>query len=64
VEEYGPSLCYIKGETNTGADALSRLTMVETTEDSTKAMDDVYALNEENICPITYNVLADAQPWI
>jgi hypothetical protein len=24
-------------------------------------MDDVYALNEENICPITYNVLADAQ---
>jgi RNase H-like domain found in reverse transcriptase len=62
VEEFGPSFHYIKGETNTGADALSRLNMVDTIEGVTEAMSEVYALNEEMNCTIAYNILSEAQP--
>jgi hypothetical protein len=61
VEEFGPSFHYIKEETNTGADALSRLNMVDTIEGVTEVMSKVYALHEEMTCPIAYNILSEAQ---
>jgi RNase H-like domain found in reverse transcriptase len=61
VEEFGPSVHYIKGETNTGADALLQLNMVNTIEGVTEVMSEVYALDEEMTCPIAYNVLSEAQ---
>ena len=33
IEEYGPELIYIKGETNVVADALSRLATIENNND-------------------------------
>jgi hypothetical protein len=42
VEEFGPKFYYIKGEKNTGADALSRLEMLGQGQATTKLMDEVY----------------------
>jgi transposase InsO family protein len=61
VEEFGPTFYYIKGETNTGADALSRLDMVNAEEATIEEIEEVYAMTEEILCPITYNIIADAQ---
>lgn len=61
VEEFGPKFFYIKGETNTGADALSRLAMVNSEQATTELMAEVYATEEDAICPIAYNTISQAQ---
>jgi hypothetical protein len=61
VEELGPTFFYVKGDTNTGADALSRLNLVERDRDVTEEMEEVYRLENEIICPIAYHVIQEAQ---
>jgi len=62
LEEYGPELCYIKGEKNTVADSLSRLPLNE--ELTVKEQDEVYSLfeaEEPKNFPFSYGKLESMQ---
>jgi hypothetical protein len=61
VEEFRPTFSYVKGDTNTGADALFQLTIAENDKNATEMMAEVYEVEEEVMCPIAYNVMREAQ---
>jgi uncharacterized OsmC-like protein len=54
VEEFGPTFLHVKCVTNTGA-------LVEGDKNATEVMAEVYDLEQEAMCPITYNISREAQ---
>jgi RNase H-like domain found in reverse transcriptase len=58
VEGFGPTFFYVEGDTHTGADALSCLTIVECDKKVTEVMAEVY---DFGTCPIAYSIIREAQ---
>ena len=65
IEEYNPTLVYLKGESNVVADALSRLSTDDQTtiERNAQALSDAYALTElpKDAFPLRYATIRDYQ---
>ena len=65
IEEYGPTLQYIKGNKNVLADALSRLDISTDTIQTTEQMAQAVALDKndlpDNACPLKYKLIEKAQ---
>jgi RNase H-like domain found in reverse transcriptase/Reverse transcriptase (RNA-dependent DNA polymerase)/Integrase zinc binding domain len=66
LEEFGPELIYVQGETNIVADALSRLDIVDSPiQHSSHSIAELYGATKEDlpkdILPVTYHVLHSEQ---